>query len=240
MGLRLALLGLALGLALVRPASAQTEVDAVLALTVDVSLSMAEDEAKLQRNGYIGAFRDKQIVEAIRTGKLGRIAICYIEWSSTTDQRVLVDWRVISDAASAAAFADELAKAPFKSGTTTSISAGVDFAVKRILQSPFKTDRRVIDVSGDGYSDYGRPMTESRDAAVAAGIVVNGLPVMNPRPSWREQAPPDLDHYYADNVIGGPGAFYLVIRDLKDFGASVMQKLILEIADRRARPPARG
>ena len=240
MGVRLALLGLAVVLALIRSASAQTEVDAVLALTVDVSLSMAEDETKLQRNGYVDAFRDKRIVDAIHAGKLGRIAVCYIEWSSTTDQRVLVDWRIVSDGASAAALADELAKAPFKTGTTTSISAGVDFAARHIHESPFASERRIIDVSGDGYSDYGRPMKDSRDAAVAQGITINGLPVMNPRPAWREQAPPDLDHYYADNVIGGRGSFYLVIRDLKDFDAAVMQKLILEIADRRMESPGPG
>ncbi len=240
MGLRLALLGLAFCLALSGPAGAQTQVDAVLALTVDVSLSMAEDETKLQRNGYVAAFRDKRIVEAIHSGKLGRIAVTYIEWSSTTDQRVLVDWRVISDADSATAFANELDKAPLKSGTTTSISAGIDFAVRRMRESPFTSDRRIIDVSGDGYSDYGRPIQAARDAAVAAGITINGLPVMNPRPAWREQAPPDLDHYYADNVIGGPGSFYLVIRDMKDFDDAVMRKLILEIVDRGAKGRVRG
>jgi len=108
-----------------------------------------------------------------------------------TDQRVLVGWQVISDEASAAAFADALDKAPYKSGTTTSISAGIDFAVHQIETSPFSGTRKAIDVSGDGYSDYGRPIQESRDAAVAEGITINGLPVMDPRPAWREPARPD-------------------------------------------------
>jgi hypothetical protein len=223
-----------------RPATAATPVDTTLVLAVDVSLSMAEDEAKFQRHGYADALRDPQVIDAIQSGKLGKIAIVYIEWSSVTDQRVLVDWQVISDKASAETFAAALEKAPFKSGTTTSISAGLDFSVKQTLDGPYVGIRKVIDVSGDGYSDYGRPIRLSRDAAVAAGFVINGLPVMNPRPAWRENAPPDLDHYYADNVIGGPGSFYLVVKDIHDFGKAVVRKMILEIADRRAPEATHG
>ncbi len=240
MGFRLALLGIVAALAMVLPVQAATPVDVTLVLAVDVSLSMAEDEAKFQRHGYIDALRDKRVIEAIKGGVLGRIAVTYIEWSAVTDQRVLVGWQVISDEASAAAFADALDKAPYKSGTTTSISAGIDFAVHQIETSPFSGTRKAIDVSGDGYSDYGRPIQESRDAAVAEGITINGLPVMDPRPAWREPAPPDLDHYYADNVIGGPGSFYLVVRDVHDFGNAVLRKLILEIAGRQEALPSRG
>jgi hypothetical protein len=240
MGFQQAIWGIAVLLMLARPAQAAgLPVDLTLVLAVDVSLSMAEDEAKFQRHGYSAALRDKRVIESIRGGMYGRIAVIYIEWSAVTDQRVLVDWHVISDEASADAFADALDKAPFKSGTTTSISAGVDFAVRQIQNSPYAATRRVIDVSGDGYSDYGRPMRDSRDAAVAAGVVINGLPVMNPRPVWRESAPPDLDHYYADNVIGGPGSFEVVVKDIHDFDESVLRKLILEIAGRQekaARP----
>lgn len=218
--------------ALGRPATAATPVDLTLVLAVDVSLSMAEDEAKFQRHGYAQALRDPQVIDAIHSGKLGKIAITYIEWSSVTDQRVLIDWQVISDQASAEVFAAALDRAPYKSGTTTSISAGIDFSVKQIADAPYVGARKVIDVSGDGYSDYGRPIRLSRDDAVAAGIIVNGLPVMNPRPAWRENAPPDLDHYYADNVIGGPNSFYLVVKDIHDFGKAVIRKMILEIADR--------
>jgi hypothetical protein len=229
-------------LALVRPAEAGVgvPVDLTLVLAVDVSLSMAEDEAKLQRHGYADALRDKRVIEAIRGGMLGRIAVTYIEWSAVTDQRTVVGWRVISDAASAEAFAGELEKAPFKSGTTTSISAGIDFAVRQLVDSPYAATRRVIDISGDGYSDYGRPIRESRDAAVAAGVTINGLPVMDARPSWREPAPPDLDHYYAENVIGGPGAFYLVIKDIHGFGEAILRKMILEIAGRQDRAAGPG
>jgi hypothetical protein len=233
MRFRLAILGIAAVLTLARPAmAANLPVDVTLVLAVDVSLSMAEDEAKFQRHGYSAALRDKRVIESIRGGTYGRIAVIYIEWSATTDQRVLIDWRVISDEASANAFADELDKAPFKTGTTTSISAGIDFAVRQIKASPYAATRAVIDVSGDGYSDYGRPIRESRDAAVAAGITINGLPVMNPRPAWRESAPADLNQYYADNVIGGPGSFFIVVKDLHDFDEAVLRKLILEIAGR--------
>jgi hypothetical protein len=231
-----AMWALLVGFGFAEPAVAQVnaaQVDVALALTVDVSLSMAEDETKLQRGGYAKAFRDPRVIAAIQAGMLGRIAVSYIEWSNTTDQRVLVNWRTISDAASAEAFAAELEKAPFKTGTTTSISAGVDFAAHLLRECGFSSTRQVIDVSGDGYSDYGRPMTLARDEAVAAGITINGLPVMGARPAWREQAPPDLDHYYADNVIGGPESFYLVVHDLHDFGDAVVRKLVLEIADRR-------
>jgi len=227
-------------LALARPVEAGTPVDLALVFAVDVSLSMAEDEAKLQRHGYSAALRDKRIVESIRGGALGRIAVTYIEWSAVNDQRVLVDWHVISDEASADAFADALDKAPFKSGTTTSISAGIDFAVRQIQNSPFSPTRKVIDVSGDGYSDYGRPIGESRQAAIAAGIVINGLPVMDKRPAWREPAPADLDHYYSDNVIGGPGSFYLVIREPHDFDDATLRKMILEIAARQVKGSGRG
>jgi hypothetical protein len=231
---------LLLALAFGRPIRAAVPVDLTLVLAVDVSLSMAEDETKLQRKGYAAALRDPRVIDAIRSGRLGRIAVAYVEWSSTTDQRVVIDWREIGDAASAGAVAAELERAPVRTGTTTSISAGLDFAVRLTLASPFAGERRVIDISGDGYSDYGRPMRSARDDAVRAGITVNGLPVMNARPPWRENAPPDLDRYYADNVIGGPGSFFLVVHDLKDFGDAVLRKLILEIAGRAQPGPGRG
>ena len=239
MWVRLAVLGLVAIAALIRPVRAESPVDLDLVLAVDVSLSMAEDEAKLQRHGYSAALRDPRVIESIRGGALGRIAVTYIEWSAVTDQRIVVGWQVISDAASAEAFAAALDKAPFKSGTTTSISAGIDFAVQQIQQGPYRAARKVIDVSGDGYNDYGRPVKSARDAAVAAGIVINGLPVMNKRPAWQEAAPPDLDKYYAENVIGGGGSFSLVVKDIHDFGNSVLRKLMLEIAGRQdgaARP----
>ncbi len=216
--------------------AAAREVDVALVLAVDVSSSVDEGEAGIQRAGYIAAMRDPRVADAIRGGLNGRVAITYVEWSSPTDQRVVVPWREISDAAGATAFADELKSAPYKPGSTTSISGGIDFAVNLIQKSGLQALRRVIDVSGDGYSDYGRPVRAARDEAVKAGIVVNGLPIMNERAAYRTKIPPDLDKYYTENVTGGRGSFTLVVRNLDDFNKLVLQKLILEIAQLETLP----
>jgi len=222
------------------PASAATAVDLALILAVDVSMSIDEGEAGTQRAGYVSALRDKRIADAISGGPIGRIALTYVEWSSPYHQVVIVPWRIISNAADAKKFADELNGLPYKAGSTTSISGGLDFAVKLFKSDLFEATRRVIDVSGDGYSDYGRPVTAARDAAVAAGITVNGLAIMNERPKWKQAVPTDLDTYYRDNVIGGPGSFYIAVRNLEDFTRSVMQKLVLEIADLMSDRSPRG
>lgn len=239
---------LAVAAALVLPASVPTParaagavvVDLALVLAVDVSMSIDEGEAGTQRSGYIHALRDKRVADAIRNGPIGRVALTYVEWSSPQHQTVIVPWRIITDAASAQKFADELDSLPYKAGSTTSISAGLDFAVRLLKTDAFEAVRRVIDVSGDGYSDYGRPVTVARDAAVAAGITVNGLAIMNERPKWKQAAPADLDTYYRDNVIGGPGSFHLAVRNLDDFSRSVLQKMVLEIAGLKQPRPPRG
>ncbi len=217
-------------------AAGGTPVDVALVLAVDVSLSVDEGEAGIQRQGYISALRDKRVADAIRSGFIGRIAVTYLEWSAPNDQRVLVPWRILSDAASAQAFADELAKAPYKAGSTTSISGGIDYAVTLLQNSGVDPVRRVIDVSGDGYNDYGRPVASARKDAVKTGVTINGLAVMNERPKWKQAVPPDLDHYYRDNVIGGPGSFYLSAKSLEDFAQSVIHKLVREIASRGPEP----
>ena len=166
----------------------------------------------------------------MRGGPIGRVAISYVEWSSPTQQKIVIPWRIISDAEGAKKLADELEMIPYKPGTTTSISGGIDFSVKMFKSMDFEPTRKVIDVSGDGYSDYGRPVKEARDDAVAAGITINGLAIMTPRPAGRMETPSDLDTYYRDNVIGGPGSFYLPIHILEDFSRSILQKMILEIS----------
>ena len=217
-------------------AAGDTPVDVALVIAVDVSLSIDEGEAGIQRQGYISALRDKRVTDAIRSSFIGRIAVTYLEWSAPNDQRVIVGWRVISDAAGARAFADELEKSPYKAGSTTSISGGIDYAVKLLQTSGVDPVRRVIDVSGDGYNDYGRPVASARRDAINAGITINGLAVMNERPKWKQAVPPDLDHYYRDNVIGGPGSFYLAAKNLEDFSQSVLHKLVREIASRAPEP----
>jgi hypothetical protein len=214
------------------PAKDSAQVDVALVLAVDVSLSIDEGEAGIQRRGYEHALRDKRVADAIRSGFIGRIAVSYVEWSAPTDQRVIIPWRIIGSADDANAFAEELERAPYKSGSTTSISAGIDFAVKHLDASGITATRRVIDVSGDGYSDYGRPVKTARNDAVKAGVTINGLAIMNERPKWKQAVPADLDTYYRDNVIGGRGSFYLAAKNLEDFSQSVLHKLVLEIADR--------
>ena len=221
-------------------AAGATAVDLALILAVDASMSIDESEAGTQRAGYIHALRDKRIGDAIKGGPIGRIALTYMEWSSPYHQSVIIPWRILKDAADAKKFGDELESLPYKAGSTTSISGGIDFAVKLFKSPEFEPTRKVIDVSGDGYSDYGRPVTAARDAAVAAGITINGLAVMNERPKWKQASPGDLDTYYRDNVIGGPGSFFLAVRNLEDFSRSVLQKMVLEIAGLPVPPTPRG
>ena len=198
------------GIAPVRAANL-TAVDLGLVLAVDSSMSVDENEAGTQRAGYIHALRDKRVSTAIRGGPIGRVALSYMEWSSPYQQKVIIPWRILSTEEDVLKFADDLDKLPYTPGSTTSISSGIDFAVKLFRSTDFEPARKVIDVSGDGYSDFGRPITVSRDDAVAAGITINGLAIMTERPTWRTPAPADLDTYYRDNVIGGPGSFYIAM-----------------------------
>ena len=205
-------------------------------MAVDVSLSIDEKEEAVQRNGYVHALKDKRVADAIRSGPVGRIAITYVEWSSVYHQVQLVPWTVISDQKTANAFAEEVGKAPIKPGSTTSISGGIDFAVKLLKDNGYDPARRVIDISGDGYSDYGRPVKDARDDAVKEGITINGLAMMFERPKWKQEVPEDLDRYYHEQVIGGPGAFFITVRTPNDFSQSLLHKLVLEIASRQAPP----
>jgi hypothetical protein len=209
-------------------------VDLELVLAVDVSGSIDPVEAHLQREGYVAALRHPRVIEAIKGGMLGRVALTYVEWAGDDYQRTLLDWMVIRDAPSAFAFADALAEAPLTSGRWTSLSAALDYARPRFEGNGFKGVRRVIDISGDGYNNRGRPVEAARDQAVAAGITINGLPIMNGRPNpWGSLPPKDLDRYYQDRVIGGPGAFIIVAKDYTAFASAILSKLLLEIAGRR-------
>jgi hypothetical protein len=212
-------------------ASEPMAVDLALVLAVDVSMSVDQSEAVTQRAGYIHALRDKRVVAAIKGGPIGRIAITFVEWSSPYHQVTILPWRVVSDEASAKKMADDLESTPYVPGTTTSISGGLDYSVKLFRNMDYEPSRKVIDISGDGYSDFGRPVSDARDDAVKAGITVNGLAVIvKSANSFRQAAPADLDSYYRDNVIGGPGSFYLAVYKLEDFSRSVLQKLVLEIS----------
>lgn len=211
--------------------AAEVPVDLELVLLVDVSGSVDAQEAELQRRGYAAAIADKRVVEAIAGGPLGRIAVTYVEWADDTYQNVVVGWTVIDGPAAAQSFAERLVAAPINTAFWTSIGAALDFAVRHLEGNGFAGVRKVVDISGDGYSNRGRPPGEARDAAVKAGVVINGLPILNTRPNpWGGMPPNDLDAYYERHVIGGPGAFVQVARDFNSFGQAILSKLVREIA----------
>jgi hypothetical protein len=208
-------------------------VDLELVLAVDVSGSIDADEARQQRDGYVSAWSDPAVAEAIAANFHRRIAVIYLEWASGDFQQVVLDWTLIEHAADARDFAARLALAPRLSGRWTSISAAIDAAVSLFDGNGYAGERRVIDVSGDGPNNRGRPVRDARDDAVARGIVINGLPILNDRPQPFDLPTPlalALDQYYADNVIGGPGSFVLPARGFADFRTAILAKLIREIA----------
>jgi hypothetical protein len=218
------------------------EVDVLLLLAVDVSRSMDEEEAKLQREGYIAALHDGAVHDAIEGGAFGAIGLAYFEWSGPEHQKVVVPWTRVGGAAHARAFAGRLRAAPLGIGTWTSISAALDHARAMMAAAPFAAERHVVDVSGDGTNNSGAPVEEARDRAVDAGITINGLPVMKDPPLRIPGAEPvRLDAYYREQVVGGFGAFVVPAEDFRDFGPAVRRKLILEIVDlRRGAPAALG
>lgn len=207
-------------------------VDVELVIAVDISFSMDPDQQRLQRDGYVQAFLDPVVIDAIRTGgAYGRIAITYMEWAGEHTQRVTVDWVVIDDAESAAELAHLLAEEPIRRARRTSVSGAIDFAAEMFDENGFAGVRRIIDVSGDGANNQGRPVVDARDEAVRRGITINGLPfVPDPAGPLSLFDMPDLDLYYADCVIGGPGAFSLPVYSEQEFAEAIRTKLILEIA----------
>lgn len=224
---------LVLGFAVFAPrtAVAQQPVDLELVLAVDVSGSIDEFEATLQRQGYMSAVVHPRVIDAIQSGILQSIAVTYVEWSGDFNQRTVVDWRVIDGKESALAFASALSETPVIRARRTSISAAIDYVVPKFENNGFDGTRRVIDISGDGYSNIGRSVPDARDAAVAAGITINGLPIINDRPNPFGRPPPsDLDDYYENNVIGGPGSFIVVAESFDNFSQAILSKLIREIA----------
>ncbi len=220
------------------PARAAQAVDLELVLAVDISGSIDEEEARLQRGGYVGALADPGVLAAIRGGRHKRIAAVYVEWAGYQNQTTVVDWTLIHDEASARAFAARIAAAPYRSGRFTSISGVIDYAVPLFGMKDFRGTRRVLDISGDGPNNSGRLVTAARDAAVAAGVTINGLPIVNSRPNRFGIMPmPHLDHYYRNCVIGGAGAFIVAAKNFASFASAIRRKLILEIV---GVPPGEG
>ena len=205
-------------------------VDVALVMAVDVSRSIDEDEARLQREGYRTAVVDPRVIEAIRGNMTGAIALCYVEWAGADYQRTVVPWTRIGGRADAEGWAETLARAPRQSLSWTSISGGIQAARRELAILPFEATRRVIDVSGDGVNNSGPPAEAARDEAVAEGVTINGLPIVNDRPGFGRTSSVPLDTYYERSVIGGPGAFLVVADDFESFGSAVRRKLVREIA----------
>ena len=228
---RTALVGSLVALAAPAPVrAADLPVDLQLVLAVDVSRSIDEVEAELQRRGYVEALTNDRIIDAILSGEHRRIALCYTEWAGTHYQVVVIDWTVIDSPGAARSFAEKLSEAPRQSQSWTAVGAALAHAGQRFDGSGFISKRRVIDVSGDGRTNDGPPAELVRDRLVAQGIVVNGLPVMMNRSNFGR--PPDLllDKYYEENVIGGSGSFMIVADNFDHFGRAVRTKLVREIS----------
>ena len=202
--------------------AAATEVDVALVLAADVSGSVSDARERRQREGYATGLRSPAFLGAVRSGRLGRIAALYFEWSTHDRQIEAMDWTVISDAVSAEMLARAILATPRMTPGFTSISGAIDFAMRRIRQAGFVAARLVIDVSGDGRNNDGREVRVARDAAVAAGVTVNGLPML--------EAEPDLDSYYRTEVIGGPLAFAIPVPTAESIAAAILRKLVTEVA----------
>ncbi len=211
-------------------ARAQTPVDVELVLAVDMSQSMDPGEHELQRSGYLAALLHPDVLDAVRNGIHGKIAITYVEWGGPASQAVRVPWTLIEDEVSARDFVEALAASPIRTISGTSISGALAFAATLFAGNGYEGFRRVIDVSGDGPNSSGEPVAPTRDAVLQQDLVVNGLPIMLREPGYTPWSIPDLDIYYTDCVIGGPGSFVLPVDDPAQLAEAIRQKLVLEIA----------
>jgi len=222
-----------LGNAMASTAHAE-DVDVALVLVTDVSRSVDDAEYSLEKAGYVSAFGNERVIQAVQSGPLGKIAVAYVEFAGNYEVRTILDWTIISDPLSARAFTDQLSQAPRSFWGRTSISAGIDQAMQLFAETGLQASRRVIDVCGDGTNNAGREAAEARDDALKAGVTINGLTIINDHPvSWtfaHVQPPGGLSNYYRDNVIGGPGSFVLEIHDFATFGDAMTRKLVNEIA----------
>jgi len=218
------------------PLAPREAVDIELVIATDVSPSIDAEEAHLQREGTIEAFLNPQVVSAIQSGALGKIGVAYIDFSAREFNKVVINWRIIKDKASAAAFADALRKAPPTYGRHTSISSAIELGQLLIETNNLDGTKRVIDISGDGPNNWGTDISVAREAAVKRGIVINGLPIVDDHPGFGNIA--DLDKYYINCVIGGPAAFIVVAKGFQDFSRAIRNKLVAEISSDT--PPAKN
>ena len=224
----------AASLALCAAARAAEQVDLLLVLSSDVSRSVDTRKFQLQREGYAAALSNPRVIEAIRSGPHGKIAICFVEWSGATSLKLVIDWTVVSDAASARKIGDQMLELPRSFADRTSISAGLEFSMAQIERAPYQAIRRTIDVAGDGTNNSGRDIASVRDEVTGKGVTVNGLVILSDSPlPWNPEhtnPPGGLGEYYRRNVIGGPGAFVMVAENHDSFGQAIVKKMIAEIA----------
>ncbi|WGD29944.1 DUF1194 domain-containing protein [Ancylobacter sp. WKF20] len=225
---------LALSVCVGAPARAQGSavepVDVELVLAVDISYSMDLDELALQRDGYSRAVTSPEFLNALKLGPHGRVALAYVEWAGAEEQKLVVDWMVVGGAADAARFAEAIRAAPLRRVYRTSISGAMEFSADLLDRNRFKGLRRVIDISGDGTNNQGPMVEPTRDAVVKRGITINGLPLMLKEPAGSMLDIGQLDIYYEDCVIGGPGAFVIPVRGTHEFADAIKTKLVLEVA----------
>jgi hypothetical protein len=208
------------------------QVDVELVIAVDVSYSMDMDELAVQREGYAQAIVSKEFLQALKALPNGKIAVTYFEWAASNDQKIIIPWRVIDGPESADAVSGEILRTPIRRASRTSISGAIYFAMPLFESNPYPGLRRVIDISGDGANNNGAPVTPARDEAVSKGIVINGLPIMVKDPSYSTMDIENLDWYYEDCVVGGPGSFVVAIKDREKFKEAIRTKLLLEVAGR--------
>jgi Protein of unknown function (DUF1194) len=213
------------------------QVDIELILAVDVSYSMDMDELAVQREGYAQALVSKEFLQALKALPNGKVAVTYFEWAASNDQKIIIPWRIIDGPETADAVAGEIMKAPIRRASRTSISGAIYFAMPLFETNPYPGLRRVIDISGDGANNNGAPVTPARDEAISKGIVINGLPIMVKDPSYSTMDIENLDWYYEDCVIGGPGSFVVAIKDRDKFKEAIRSKLLQEVAGRTSDRP---
>lgn len=206
------------------PAPRPPTVDLNLVLAVDASGSVSDDRFDLQMQGYAAAFRNPRVLSAIRAGNLQSIAVMMVQWTGPQLHVTAVPWTVLKDQRSVQAFADSIARAPRELfGGGTSLSGAIDYGVAALVAAPYDAAKKVIDISGDGSNNSGRPSSEARDDAVRQGIFINGLPILN--------VEPDLDQFYKENVIGGRGAFMIPVKSYDAFANAILRKLVAEISE---------
>jgi hypothetical protein len=204
-------------------ARASATFDLLLVLAVDASWSVDTARFEMQRQGYADAFRHPRVAAAIASGPRRAIAATMFQWTGPEMQALAVPWTALDGPAAIERFADAIEAAPrrlFSGGT--SISGAIDAGMRLLAAAPFRGERRVIDVSGDGANNRGRAAPAARDEAVARGVVINGLPILDLEPGLAE--------HYREQVIGGPGAFAIAAEDWQSFAAAILNKLVLEIA----------